>query len=71
METKNRDEVVSKQLYYLKKTLLLNLNYAEKGFLTGHLSDNDKTYIEEMNNELLDILSDVRDDYSRPSGRPS
>ena len=71
METKNRDEIVSKQLYYLKKTLLMNLNYVEKGFITGHLSDNDKTYIEEMNLELLDILSDVKDDYSRPSGRPS
>lgn len=64
-QEKNANFVVSKQLHYLERTLLVNVNFAEKQFLNGSITEADKRYIADMNQELLDVLADVRDDYQR------
>lgn len=63
----NADTVVSKQLYYLQRTLLVNVNFAEKQFLNGSITSADKMMIAEMNHELLEVLADIREDYARPA----
>ena len=67
VQRENADIVVSKQLYYLERTLLVNVNFAEKQFLNGSITAKDKAMIAEMNQDLLDVLADVRDDYLRPA----
>ena len=63
----NAEIVISKQLYYLRRTLLVNLNFADKQHLLGMISENDRNMIAEMNRDLLDVLDDVSDDYQAPS----
>ena len=63
----NAEIVISKQLYYLRRTLLVNLNFADKQHLLGLISENDRNMIVEMNRDLLDVLNDVSDDYQAPS----
>ena len=63
----NAEIVISKQLYYLRRTLLVNLNFADKQHLLGLISENDRNMIVEMNRDLLDVLNDVSDDYQGPS----
>ena len=63
----NADTVISKQLYYLQRTLLVNVNFAEKQFLNGSITEADKNYIAGMNHDLLEVLADVREDYERPA----
>ena len=65
-QEENANFVVDKQLHYLERTLLVNVNFAEKQFLNGSITEADKCYIAEMNHELLEVLADVRDDYQRP-----
>lgn len=66
-QRENAETVVSKQLYYLERTLLVNINFAEKQFLQGSITAKDKMTIAEMNHELLEVLADIRDDYARPA----
>ena len=61
----NADNIVSKQLSYLERILLKNINFAEKAFLNESITKADQRYLTEMSHELLEILSDVRDDYER------
>ena len=66
-QRENAETVVSKQLYYLERTLLVNINFAEKQFLNGSIAAKDKDMIAEMNQDMLDVLAEVRDDYQRPA----
>jgi flagellar biosynthesis regulator FlbT len=63
----NADTVIAKQLYYLHRTLLVNINFAEKQFLNGSITEADRNYVVEMNHELIEALADIRDDYERPA----
>lgn len=38
VQRENANIVVSKQLYYLERTLLVNVNFAEKQFLNGSIT---------------------------------
>jgi glycerol-3-phosphate responsive antiterminator len=64
-QRQNADDIVSKQLHYLKKTLLKNINFAEKAFINDSISAADQWHITEMNHELIEILADVAEDYDR------
>ena len=61
----NADFIVSKQLNYLERILLKNINFAEKAYLNESITKDDQRYLTEMSHELLELLSDVRDDYDR------
>ena len=61
----NADYIVSKQLHYLKKTLLRNINFAEKAFINDSITKADQYHIVEMSHELLEVLADVAEDYDR------
>lgn len=56
--------IISKQLYHIKKTLLVNLNFCEREFIKGNINEQDKDFVCDMNQELLDCLLDISDDYS-------
>jgi hypothetical protein len=66
-QREHADKVISKQLYYLNKTLLVNINFAEKQFLNGDITEADKMLLVEMNHDLIEVLADIRDDYERPA----
>ena len=61
----NADYIVSKQLHYLERILLKNINFAEKAYLNESITKSDQCYLTEMSHELLELLADVRDDYDR------
>ena len=61
----NADYIVSKQLHYLKKTLLKNINFADKAFINDSITKADQLYLAEMNTEMLDVLADIAADYDR------
>ena len=66
-QQENTEGLISKQLQYLERTLLVNINFAEKQRLNQSITSDGHSLIVEMNRDLLDVLADVRDDYQRPA----
>jgi hypothetical protein len=62
----NVEGLISKQLNYLERTLLVNINFAEKQHLNTGICSEGHQLVVEMNRDLLDVLAEVRDDYQRP-----
>ena len=66
-QQENAEGLISKQLQYLERTLLVNINFAEKQRLNQSICSEGHQLIVEMNRDLLDALADVGDDYQRPA----
>lgn len=66
-QQENTEGLISKQLQYLERTLLVNINFAEKQRLNQSITSEGHSLIVEMNRDLLDVLADVGDDYQRPA----
>ena len=66
-QQENAEGLISKQLQYLERTLLVNINFAEKQRLNQSITSDGHSLIVEMNRDLLDVLADVGDDYQRPA----
>ena len=66
-QQENTEGLISKQLQYLERTLLVNINFAEKQRLNQSITSEGHSLSVEMNRDLLDVLADVGDDYQRPA----